>query len=205
MKRLLALAAAIVAVGVPQYVGARPASKDSPAQSASVLHQSAPQVPAALVGRWQSVPFELELGSDLHKSVYGPKAKSVRSVDVVIQPSGEGTFSVTNLVRNSRGLAVPGTRSREEVTFTLGVRETAPGGRERYDTKVVKAERRYLYEPVSTFPLEGASLDIYPPSEDRGPIEVRYDTPEGTGSFWETLRPTVTRAPRRPVAAKGQN
>ena len=204
MKWLLAFAPAIVAVAVPQYVGARPAYENLTAQNAP-SHESAAKVPAEIVGRWQSVPFELELGSDLHKSVYGPKAKSIRIVEVVIQPSGEGTFGVTNLVRNNRGVTVPGTRSREEVAFTLGVRGTAPGGRERYDTKVVKAERRYLDEPVSTFPLEGASLDIYLASEDKGSIEVRYDTPEGTGSFWETLRPTSSRAPRRPAPAKSQN
>jgi hypothetical protein len=204
MKRLLALAAAIVAVAAP-HAAVRPASDDPSANSAPLLYQSASQAPAAIVGRWRSAPFELELASDLHTSVYGPRAKSVRSVDVVIQPSGEGTFRVTNLVRNSRGMAVPGTRSSEEVTFTLGGRETAPGGRERYDTKVVKAERRYLDEPIGTFPLERASLAIYLPSEGGGPIEVRYDTPEGTGSFWETLRPVSTRAPGGSAPAKRQN
>jgi hypothetical protein len=150
-------------------------------------------VPASLVGRWRSASFELELASDLHKSVYGPNARSVRVVDVVIRRSGEGTFTVTNLVRNRRGVAVPGTRSVEELTFTLGVRETAPGDRTRYDTKVVRGERRYLDTPTSTFPLEGAQLAVYLPAQDKGPLEVRYDTPEGTGSFWETLRPAPAR------------
>ncbi len=151
-------------------------------------------VPAAIVGNWRSAPFELELVSDLHKSVYGPNAKSVRVVDLVIRPSGEGTFTVTNLVRNGRGAVVPGTRSVEELKFTLGPRETAPGERTRITTKVARAERRYLDEPAGTFPLEGASLEVYLPSEPKGPVEVRYDTPEGTGSFWESLRPAAARA-----------
>ena len=151
-------------------------------------------VPASLVGSWKSAPFELELVSDLHKSVYGPNAKSVRVVDLVIRPSGEGTFTVTNLVRNRRGTVVPGTQSVEELTFTLGPLETAPGERTRHSTKVARAERRYLDEPAGKFPLEGASLEVYLPSKDT-PLEVRYDTPEGTGSFWERLRPAGARAP----------
>ena len=154
-------------------------------------------VPASIVGNWKSAPFELELFSDLHKSVYGPSAKSVRVVDLVIRSSGEGTFTVTNLVRNRRGTAVPGTRSVEELTFTVGPRESAPGDRTRHSTKVVRAERRYLDEPTGTFPLEGASLEVYPPSESKGALEVRYDTPEGTGSFWESLRPAAARAPAK--------
>src|SRR6185503_5122826 len=50
------------------------------------------EVPASIVGRWRSASFELELVSDLHKSVYGPNAKSVRVTDVVIRPTGDGTF-----------------------------------------------------------------------------------------------------------------
>jgi hypothetical protein len=83
------------------------------------------------------------------------------------------------------------------MTFTLGPRETAPGDRTRHSTKVVKAERRYLDEPAGTFPLEGVSLEVYPPSEPRAALEVRYDTPEGTGSFWESLRPAAARAPAK--------
>ena len=157
-------------------------------------------VPASIVGHWRSAPFELELVSDLHKSVYGPGAKSVRVTELVIRPSGQGTFTVTNLVRNRRGATVAGTQSVEELTFTLGPPEAAPGGRTRQSTKVERGERRYLDEPVGTFPLEGASLEVYRPSESRGPLEVRYDTPEGTGSFWETLRPAAPRAPRAPAA-----
>jgi len=160
---------------------------------------AATDVPAAIVGNWRSAPFELELVSDLHKSVYGPNAKSVRVVDLVIRPSGEGTFKVTNLVRSRRGTVVPGTQSVEELTFTLGPRETAPGERTRILTKVARAERRYLDEPAGTFPLEGASLEVYLPSEPKGPVEVRYDTPEGTGSFWESLRPAA--AARAPATA----
>jgi hypothetical protein len=197
MKPVLAVVALLI-FGVPAHGQVQP----PPARAGS--HQAdegkAPagtDVPASIVGNWRSAPFELELVSDLHKSVYGPNAKSVRVVDLVIRPSGEGTFTVTNLVRSGRGTAVSGTRSVEELTFTLGPREVAPGDRTRHSTTVVRAERRYLDEPAGTFPLEGASLEVYPPSEPKGSLEVRYDTPEGTGSFWESLRPAAARAPAK--------
>jgi hypothetical protein len=162
------------------------------------------KIPASIVGRWRSAPFELELSSDLHRSVYGPNAKSVRVVNLVVRTSGDGTFTVTNLVRDRRGATVPGTQSVEELTFTLGPGETAPGDRTRLSTKVVRAERRYLDEPTGRFPLEGAGLEVYLPAESKAPLEVRYDTPEGTGSFWETLRPAGARAPARPAPAQSR-
>ncbi len=183
------------------------AQAQTPAAGADAHHTSAEKpgpvagVPASLVGRWRSASFELDLVSDLHRSVYGPNARSVRVSEMVIRPSGEGTFTVTNLVRNRRGLAVAGTRSVEELRFVLGSRETAPGDRTRYAVKVERAERRYTDEPAGTFPLDGARLEVYLPSAGKGPVEVRYDTPEGSGSFWETLQPAAARPAARAAAS----
>jgi len=182
--------------------GQPPPTHAGPHHAEDVKAPAGTDVPASIVGSWKSAPFELELVSDLHRSVYGPNAKSVRVVDLVIRRSGEGTFTVTNLVRNGRGAVVPGTQSVEALTFTVGPSEPAPGDRTRHSTKVVKAERRYLDEPAGRFPLEGAALEVYPPTESKGPLEVRYDTPEGSGSFWETLRPAAARAPARPAPAQ---
>jgi hypothetical protein len=66
--------------------------------------------PASLAGRWTSAPFELTLTSDFHQSVYGAGARSVRSVTLAIQPSGEGVFTVTSSVHDRRGRVVPGAR-----------------------------------------------------------------------------------------------
>jgi hypothetical protein len=203
MKPVLAVVALLI-FGVPVHGEVPPAQAGTGSQHGDEGKTAAADVPSSIVGRWRSASFELELVSDLHKSVYGPKAKSVRVTDVVIRPTGEGTFTVTNVVRNSRGAAVAGTRSVEELTFKLASPETAPGGRTRFATTVTHAERRYLDEPTSTFELQGASLEVYPPSEAKGQLEVRYDTPEGTGSFWETLRPAAARGTSRTAAAKSR-
>ena len=148
-------------------------------------------VPGWLAGRWTALPFEIALTSDFHRSVYGPNARSVRRVTLTIRPSGEGRFTVTNSVRDRSGNTVPGTRQVDEVTFTVGDLKREPGFQPRYPTHVVKAERRYPDDPQSTFPLDGAKLELFVPEGKAGALEVRFDTPEGRGSFWETLRPTA--------------
>ena len=138
-------------------------------------------------GRWQSAPFELALTSDFHISVYGSGARSVRSVTMTLEPSGKGEFRVTSHVRDRRGRVVPGTQEIQEVRFEVGDLVEEPGRQPHYTSRVSHAERRFADEPASAFPRDGVKLAIY--VLDRpGTLEVRFDTPEGTGSFWETLR-----------------
>jgi hypothetical protein len=144
-------------------------------------------LPASLAGRWQSAPFELSLTSDFHVSVYGSGARSVRSVSMTLEPSGDGVFRVTNSVRDRRGRLVAATQEIEEVTFSVGDLVEDPGRQPHYSTRIVKAERRFADEPASASPRDGVKLGIYA-RDTPGTIEVRFDTPEGTGSFWETLR-----------------
>ena len=111
---------------------ARPADEDVSRTNRTVF-------PASLAGRWTSTPFELALTSDFHKSVYGAGARSVRSVTMAIQPSGEGVFTVTSSVRDrararrarhrgDRGSAVRRRRSGRR----------SPGRQPHYATRIVK-------------------------------------------------------------------
>jgi hypothetical protein len=152
----------------------------------------------ALAGRWQSSPLELALTSDFHQSVYGSGARSVRSVTMSIKPSGEGVFQVTNSVRDRQGRVEPGTQEIEEVTFSVGDLVEEPGRPAHYTTRVMHAERRFTDDPKSAFARDGVTLAIYR-KDKPGEIEVRFDTPEGTGSFWETLRHAAAR-PAKPAA-----
>jgi hypothetical protein len=152
--------------------------------------------PGWMAGRWTAAPFEVTLSDDFHRSVYGPDARSVRLVNLAIRPTGEGTFTVTNSVRDRSGRTVAGTREIDEVTFTIGDLRREPGYQPRYTSHIVKAERRYPDDPSSTFPLDGAKLELFVPEGKTGTLDVRFDTPEGRGSFWETMRP-AQRAPAR--------
>jgi hypothetical protein len=91
---------------------------------------------------------------------------------------------------------VPGTRQIEEVQFTIGDLQPEPGRQPRYTTRIVRAERRYPDDPAYSFPLEGAKLEFFVPDGNGGTLDVRFDTPEGPGSFWETLRRAAPAARR---------
>ena len=142
-----------------------------------------------LAGTWAAAPDELKLTSDFDRSVWGPDATSVRTVDLTIQPSGEGTLTVTRKVLDASGSTVAASTSIEEARFAIGGAQPGPAGRVEHEVTVVNAERRYPDDPDSKWPLDGLKVQVVTFSEGDGDtLEVRFDTPEGRGSFWETLR-----------------
>jgi hypothetical protein len=144
--------------------------------------------PASLAGQWTSAPFEVELTTDFHRSVYGAGARSIRTVSMMIEPSGGGRLTVTNRVRDGRNRVVPGTEEIEEVRFSVGELVEEPGRLPHYTSRVEHAERRFTDDPESAFPRDGVKLALYTNNTSAGTMEIRFDTPEGTGSFWETLK-----------------
>ena len=196
MKLWIAAAAVLALCGSPS-AQAPTATVPQHAADEGEASTTGIEVPGWLAGRWTAPPFELALTSDFHRSVYGPNARSVRRVALTIRPSGDGTFTVTNSVRDRSGKTVPGTRQIDEVTFAIRDLKRDPGYQPRYTSHIVKAERRYPDDPRSTFPLDGAKLELFVPEGKTGVLDVRFETPDGRGSFWETLRPAV-----RPTARK---
>ena len=197
-KSLTSLTAGMMLVicGAP-LSGQAPASAPAARQADEDVSRSNRSVfPASLAGRWTSAPFELTLTSDFHQSVYGAGARSVRSVTLAIQPSGEGVFTVTSSVHDRRGRVVPGTAEIEEVRFAVGDLAEEPGRQPHYTTRILRAERRFTDDPASAFAREGVKLALYVQEGKAGTMEVRFDTPEGTGSFWETIRRTTGGKPR---------
>ena len=152
---------------------------------------------SALVGTWKSAPDEMKLTSDFDQSVWGANATSVRTVELSIQPSGEGTLRVTKKVVDGKGRVVPASTSIEEAQLKLG--GAAPGAATRieHQATVVKAVRLFPDDPADRWPLDGLRVKLVTFADaDDGSIEIRYDTPEGRGSFWETLR-RQRRTPQR--------
>ncbi|HET9270114.1 MAG TPA: hypothetical protein VFO31_18190 [Vicinamibacterales bacterium] len=187
---VLALAGSVSAQ-VPTVTASQHAADEDRSSTTDIVF------PGWFAGRWTAPPFEVSLSSDFHRSVYGPNARSVRQVMLTIRPSGDGTFTVTNSVRDRSGKTVPGTRQIDEVTFTIGDLKREPGYQPRYTSQIVKAERRYPDDPTSTFPLDGTKLELFVPEGKTGALDVRFDTPDGRGSFWETLRPAARPAARK--------
>jgi len=151
----------------------------------------------ALIGTWKSAPDEMRLTSDFDKSVWGPNATSVRTLELTVRPSGEGTLRVTKKVVDGKGRVVPSSTWVEETQLKVGGATPGVATRLEHQATVVKAVRLYPDDPDYQWPLDGLQVKLVTFQDgDSNSIEVRYDTPEGRGSFWETLRRQRS-APRR--------
>ena len=143
----------------------------------------------ALVGTWKSTPETMKLTSDFDKSVWGADASSVRSVELDVQPSGDATLKVIKKVVDSRGRTVDASTWIEEVRLKLGESKDGVGPRIEHEAAVVTAVRLFPDDPNYKWAIEGVRVQVVTFRDDSGgAMEVRYDTPEGRGSFWETLR-----------------
>jgi hypothetical protein len=160
-------------------------------QSASVPAAEA----AALSGTWQSEPDETPLSSAFDESVWGKNAVAIRSVQMTVGPTGDATLTVSRKVVDGRRHTVPGSQSVERVHLSLGTVQKSTDIRCDLMVSVKQAERRYPDEPGFTSPIEGLRVGVTTFPGDPGKLEIRVDTPEGRGSFWETLRRAVNKKP----------
>lgn len=152
----------------------------------------------ALAGTWRSAPDEMALTTAFDESVWGPNAKSVRVVELQIRPSGEGVLRVTKRVVDARGRTVPASTSVEEAKLTIGGSRKTIATRVEHDVHVVSAVRTYPDDAAYKWDLTGLKVQVVTfDDEDRNRLEVRFDTPEGRGSFWETLRRDARTPSRR--------
>jgi hypothetical protein len=165
----------------------------TPAPSPHAGHVDAKATPSAsfpahLVGTWKATPDRISLSTPFDESVWGKNATSVRDVELNVMPSGQATLKVTRKVLNARGVAVAGSTSIEQATLTIGSAHDPVASRVEYDTRVVSAERRYPDMPESKWNLDGLRVTVSTlQGEENKSVEIRFDTPEGRGSFWETL------------------
>jgi hypothetical protein len=155
----------------------------------SATGATAQTVSPSLVGTWKSTPDQMKLTTDFDRSVWGADASSVRTVDLVVRPSGEATLKVTKKVVDARGRTVAASTWIEEAQLTLGAAQDGAATRVEHDTKVVNAVRLFPDDPDYKWSLDGLRIKVVSFKDgDGNTIEIRYDTPEGRGSFWETLR-----------------
>ena len=151
----------------------------------------------ALVGTWKSAPDEMKLTSDFDKSVWGANATSVRTLELTVRPGGEGTLRLTKRVVDGKGRVIPASTWIEEAQLEVGGATPGAAARVEHQTTVVKAVRLFADDPRDRWPLDGLRVTLVTFQDGDGDsIEIRYDTPDGRGSFWETLR-RQRRTPQR--------
>ena len=175
-------------------------AQPAPTHPASHTKDAAPPqpVPSHLVGTWKSAPDRLALTTAFDESVWGKNATSVRLVDLNVLPTGHATLTVTRKVENAKGVAVAGSTSIEHAELVIGAAKDPVASRVEYETTVSKAERRYPDSPGSTWNLEGLRVTVSTlQGEENKSVEIRFDTPEGRGSFWETLRRVTAKRPAK--------
>ena len=178
---------------------AQTASSTHPAASAgSSTSPGRPSGPATLAGTWRSEPFELSLNSDFDKSVWGANAKSIRTVSLQVGASGEATLNVTRKVVDARGRTVAASTSVEEAQIRIGMPRDGVATRVEYDVTVLKAERRYPDDPSYHWTIDGLQVKVTGFTDSSDTMEVRFDPPDGNGSFWETLHFAGRAAAKRP-------
>ena len=159
-----------------------------------------PRPESALIGTWKSVPDELKLTTDFDKSVWGANATSIRTVELVVRSQIEATLRVVKKVVNAKRQTVPASTWIEEAELQLGT--VAPGVADRleHQVAVTRAVRLFPDDPNYKWPIDGLKVKVVT-FTDRDPntLEVRYDTPDGRGSFWETLKRAATLNPKSQI------
>lgn len=153
-----------------------------------------------LAGTWQSRPDETPLSAPYQEAVWGKNAKEVRTVRMVVQPTGDATITVNRRVVDGQGRTVKGSASVEEANIHLGGVQADNGIRTDLAVTVKKAERRYPDDKDDPWPLDGLRVMATTFPDDARRVEVRFEFPDGRGSFWDTLRrgaatPAARKAP----------
>jgi hypothetical protein len=143
---------------------------------------------APLAGTWRSAVEETPLSSPFDESVWGKNARSTRVVEMAVQPSGDATLTVTRKILDAREREITAATSIEHAEISIGAVQQSNDVRSNLAVTVKHAERRYPDDPEGTWALHGLRVTVSTFAGDSSRIEVRVDTPEGRGSFWETLR-----------------
>ncbi len=167
--------------------------------TAALQAADAPVIPA-LAGAWKAQELKVPASTDLDRQVWGENASKVRNVQLLLEPNGSGTLRIASSVVDAKGRPKQYSQSVIEARVTLA--EPAAGGsRVQPEVTVVSAEERYLDDPKDVRKLEGVKLKVDLQTLDSPSLNIFYETPQGNGSFGETLR--RVNAPRRASASAG--
>ena len=140
-----------------------------------------------LAGIWTAPVYEIPLGGDLDRQVWGPKVSLRRNVVLAIESSGEGVLTVDTAVVDARGRVRPGSQSIEEARLHVEMPTELGDARLEPTVKVLNAERRYTDDPTYHWPLDRVALKLSTVASDANRINIFFEAPDGRASFGESL------------------
>jgi len=138
----------------------------------------------SLAGIWQAPQYKMERASEVGAQVFGQNAFDIRSVDLALEPSGEGVLKISTSVLDQKGKTWAPTVIEAKVMVVLP--QSSGAGRCEPVVTVTSVEERYLDNTNYQTPLSGSRVMMVTDPAARQ-IEVRFETPRGEGSFWSTL------------------
>lgn len=167
--------------------------------TAAMQAADSPVVPA-LAGAWKAQELKVPASTDLDRQVWGENASKVRSVQLLLEPNGSGMLRIDSSVVDSKGRPKQFSQSVIEARLTIA-EPPAGGDRVQPQVTVVSAEERYLDDPKDVRKLDGVRLKVDLQTLESPILNIFYETPQGNGSFGESLRRVNT--PRRAARNAG--
>jgi len=165
--------------------GAPPALQQHGSGDAPPAGASDGEVAKKLAGVWKAQEDRVPRATALDVQVFGPDAYEVKSVDLTVQPMGEGVLKVSKAVVGQKGRRY--SPSVIEAKLIIGAPKISVTGRIEPAVKVVSAEERYLDGSGDHWPRDGSRVTISLASLEDNQMELRFDTPNGSESFGETM------------------
>ena len=172
--------------------------------SAADATAQTPTAQRPLTGTWRSASDEMKLTSDFDKSVWGANATSVRTVELIVRSTTDATLRVVKRVVDAKRRTVPASTWIEEAQLRIGSAKPGIADRIEHEVTVTSAVRLFPDDKNYRFTIDGLRVKIVTfTARDGNSLEVRYDTPEGRGSFWETLTRARSTPPRAANTSTG--
>jgi len=164
--------------------------------AAAILLVSIIQLLSHLSGTWKAPDERIPKNTPLDIQVFGADAVDVRTITLVIAPSGDATLQVRRSVVGKTGKVFA--PSLMEVKMHIGEPITLELGHLKPKVDVTSAEERFLDGAKERFPRDGSTVALDIVDLTSKDLNIQLDTPDGREAFGATLTRAAA-APARPT------
>ena len=158
--------------------------------AAAILLVSIVELLSHLSGTWKAPEERVPKNTPLDVQVFGAGAEDVRTVTLVITPSGDATLEVRRSVVGRTGKVFA--PSVMDVKMHIGDPVAMELGHLRPKVDVTSAEERYLDGDREKWTRDGSRVSLSLPDLTSKDLNMQLDTPDGRGAFGATLTRSAT-------------